>query len=58
MNGRYLYTSLEPSPTKAYVTDGSLANIGTEEDLIFTLEDGSTVTKKIRVLSSTTTPAT
>ena len=25
---------------------------------VFTLEDGSTVTKKIRVLSSTTTPAT
>lgn len=46
------------SPTKVYVTDGNLAEIGTEENLIFTLEDGSTVTKKIRVLSSTTTPAT
>lgn len=46
------------SPTKAYVSDGTLADIGTEEDLTFTLEDGSTVTKKIRVLSSTTTPAT
>lgn len=47
-----------PSPTKTFVTDGGLAEIGTEEDLTFTLEDGSTVTKKIRVLSSTTTPAT
>lgn len=43
---------------RAYVTNGELANIGTEEALTFTLEDGSTVTKKIRVLSNTTTPAT
>ena len=42
----------------AYVTNGELANIGIEEALTFTLEDGSTVTKKIRVLSNTTTPAT
>lgn len=55
---RYLYAPDVNSPTKAYVTDGGLADIGTEENLIFTLEDGSTVTKKIRVLSSTTTPAT
>lgn len=41
-----------------YVTNGGLAEIGIEENLVFTLEDGSTVTKKIRVLSSTTTPAT
>lgn len=41
-----------------YATDGTLANIGPEESFVFTLEDGSTVTKKIRVLSSTTTPAT
>lgn len=46
------------SPTKTFVTNGDLAEIGTKEDLTFTLEDGSTVTKKIRVLSSTTTPAT
>nr|DAH40527.1 MAG TPA: hypothetical protein [Caudoviricetes sp.] len=55
---RYLCIESNGSPTKAYVTDGGLAEIGTEEDLTFTLEDGSTVTKKIRVLSSTTTPAT
>lgn len=54
----YLHIKESPSPTKTYTTDGGLADIGTEEDLIFTLEDGSTVTKKIRVLSSTTTPAT
>lgn len=42
----------------AYVSNGELVNIGTEEALTFTLEDGSTVTKKIRVLSNTTTPAT
>ena len=56
--GKYLKVSGNSSPTKTFVTDGTIAEIGTEEDLIFTLEDGSTVTKKIRVLSSTTTPAT
>lgn len=58
INNKYFYVISVNSPTKAYVTDGSLADIGTEEDLIFTLEDGSTVTKKIRVLSSIATPAT
>ena len=57
-SGKYLQIDINPSPTKTFVTDGTIAEIGTEEDLIFTLEDGSTVTKKIRVLSSTTTPAT
>lgn len=58
ITNRYLCIESNGSPTKAYVTDGGLAEIGTEEDLAFTLEDGSTVTKKIRVLSSTTTSAT
>lgn len=59
-NNSYITTnkSSDASPTKAFATDGTLAEIGTEESFIFTLEDGSTVTKKIRVLSSTTTPAT
>ena len=35
-----------------------LNDIGTEESFIFTLEDNSKVTKSIRVLSTTTTPAT
>lgn len=42
----------------AYVTSGLLANIGNEELFVFTLEDGSKVTKSIRVVSTTTTPAT
>lgn len=41
-----------------YVTSGNLANIGSEESFIFTLEDGSIVTKSIRVVNTTTTPAT
>lgn len=41
------------SSHKAYVSDGSLADIGTQEDFVFTLEDGSTVTKSIRVISTT-----
>ena len=59
-NSIYLcaYDKNDQSSTKTYVTNGELANIGTEEALTFTLEDGSTVTKKIRVLSNTTTPAT
>lgn len=48
----------DQSSTKTYVTNGGLAEIGPEESFVFTLEDGSTVTKKIRVLNSTATPAT
>lgn len=36
-----------------FTTDGTTANIGTPEDFVFTLEDGSTVTKSIRVISTT-----
>ena len=36
-----------------FVTNGSTADIGTEESFVFTLEDGSTVTKSIRVISTT-----
>lgn len=57
-NSRYFYVNEHPVSTKAFTPDGKLTDIGTEEDLTFTLEDGSTVTKKIRVLSNTTTPAT
>ena len=42
----------------AYVTDGGLADVGLPENFTFTLEDGSTVTKSIRVINTTTTPAT
>ena len=37
----------------AYITNGRVANIGSEESFTFTLEDGSTVTKSIRVISTT-----
>lgn len=40
-----------------YNTDGGLSDIGTPEDFVFTLEDGSTVTKSIRVISTTTSQA-
>lgn len=36
-----------------YNTEGGLSDIGSPEDFIFTLEDGSTVTKSIRVISTT-----
>lgn len=36
-----------------YTNDGGKADIGTEESFIFTLEDGSKVTKSIRVVSTT-----
>ena len=41
------------SAIKTYSTDGGLANIGPEESFVFTLEDGSKVTKSIRVVSTT-----
>lgn len=37
---------------KTYLTNGGLADIGTPEDFIFTLEDGTKVTKSIRVIST------
>ena len=46
------------SATITYTTDGQLADIGTEESFVFTLEDGSTITKSIRVVNTTTTMAT
>lgn len=39
----------------AFTTDGTTANIGFPEDFTFTLEDGTKVTKSIRVISTTTT---
>lgn len=43
----------QQSPTITYTTDGKLAEIGPEESFKFTLEDGSIVTKSIRVVSTT-----
>ena len=39
--------------TETYATNGSVANISSEEQFVFTLEDGSTLTKSIRVISTT-----
>lgn len=58
-NNRYfrLLSPSEVSDNKTYNTSGGLSDIGAPEDLIFTLEDGSTVTKSIRVISTTTSKA-
>lgn len=55
----YLHTSIkrDSSNHKTYLTDGHIGDIGTPEDFTFTLEDGSTVTKSIRVISTTTSQA-
>ena len=37
---------------QTYNTNGGLSDIGTQEDFIFTLEDGTKVTKSIRVIST------
>ena len=42
------------SPHIAYSTNGRTVDVGSEEPFIFTLEDGSTVTKSIRVVSTAT----
>ena len=41
------------SNNKTYNTAGGITDVGTEESFVFTLEDGSTVTKSIRVISTT-----
>lgn len=41
------------SSHNTYSTNGLIADIGSEESFIFTLEDGSKVTKSIRVVSTT-----
>lgn len=50
---KYLYCQADNSPRKTYSTDGNLVDVGTEESFVFTLEDGSKVTKSIRVVSTT-----
>ncbi len=54
----YIICTKDKSPQKVFASNGSLQNIGSEESFVFTLEDGSKVTKSIRVVSTTTTPAT
>ena len=55
-NNKYFWSELNDS-RKAYVSNGDLADIGTPESFLFTLEDGSTVIKSIRVISTTTSQA-
>lgn len=51
---------LDKGKLKFFGTKGwtSMVGEGSKESFVFTLEDGSKVTKSIRVLSTTTTPAT
>lgn len=49
----YIICTKDASPQKVFASNGSLQNIGTEESFVFTLEDGSKVTKSIRVVSTT-----
>lgn len=44
--------------TPVFGQKGVSIDVGSEESFVFTLEDGSKVTKSIRVISTTTTPAT
>ena len=54
-NNYYLKSNISADsvPYKAYAADGSLVDVGSEESFVFTLEDGSKVTKSIRVVSTT-----
>lgn len=47
------YRANQRSPRSVYNTLGYLSDIGDKESFTFTLEDGSTVTKSIRVISTT-----
>lgn len=51
----YLFDKSDPVRTNhtVYTNDGKKADIGIEESFIFTLEDGSKVTKSIRVVNTT-----
>lgn len=49
----YFFTNDDYSDTNAFVTSGKLVDVGKEESFVFTLEDGTTVTKSIRVISTT-----
>lgn len=53
----HIYHDNDSSTHNAFVTNGDFVDIGVPEDFIFTLEDGTKVTKSIRVLSTTTSQA-
>ena len=51
-DGSYIKLTRNGSANTTFATDGTIADIGIEEPFVFTLEDGSTVTKSIRVIST------
>lgn len=53
LHNHFFKAEEQSSADRAFATDGSIQFIGTEEPFTFTLEDGSTVTKSIRVISTT-----
>lgn len=53
-DNKYLYAPDINKPNIVYATNGGLIDIGSKESFTFTLEDGTKVTKSIRVLSTTT----
>lgn len=52
-----IYTNNITDHDQVFGAKGDLVYVGTEESFVFTLEDGSTVTKSIRVLNTTTSQA-
>ena len=54
---RFKVTNVPVTDSTVLNANGGLSEIGTEEPFVFTLEDGSTVTKSIRVISTTTSQA-
>lgn len=52
-----LKSSVNANSFTTFATNGRFVEIGSPEDFTFTLEDGSTVTKSIRVISTTTSKA-
>ena len=55
--GGTIKTAVNTNNHTAFGTANNFLDVGTPEDLVFTLEDGSTVTKSIRVISTTTSKA-
>lgn len=56
-NGKYLLAqnANDRSATATYNSGGGITQLGAEESFVFTLEDGTKVTKSIRVVSTTNT---
>lgn len=57
MTGPTYFPSGDKKENMVYSENGGKIDVGIPEDFVFTLEDGSTVTKSIRVISTTTSQA-